>query len=122
MAEKTQTETEFTKWLESIIQERHSYPSNFAKDLGISHATVSRWLHGKDIPKTKTCRRIAELTGYPISVVMAKAGHLPPTETDPENWPPFREYMAGKYPPKDYPLASVDLVDVLALGLERHSK
>ena len=52
-------------------------PSQLAAELGISHATVGRWLHGKDSPNTKSCRLLAKYSGIPLETILAIAGHLP---------------------------------------------
>ena len=74
-------------------------PSQLAKDLGISHATVSRWLSGDDIPNTRSCRRLGEYAGVPVENILFIAGHLPRVaETASAEWPEFREYARQKYP------------------------
>ena len=74
-------------------------PSQLASDLGVSHATVSRWLSGKDIPNTRSCYKLAEYSGVPLEKVLSIVGHLPKIaeKTTPE-WPEFREYARQKYP------------------------
>jgi transcriptional regulator with XRE-family HTH domain len=70
-----------------------------ASDLGISHATVSRWLSGEDIPSTRSCRKLAEYSGAPLEKVLSIVGHLPiVAETGYADWPEFREYARQKYP------------------------
>ena len=59
------------------MRRRKLLPSQLAADLGISHATVSRWLSGKDIPSTSSCRKLAEYTGVPLEKVLSIVGHLP---------------------------------------------
>jgi len=79
--------------------QRHHLPTQLATDLGISHATVSRWLSGKGKPGLESCRRLADYTGIPVDKLLAVAGHLPPLhETAPAEWPEFREYALEKYP------------------------
>ena len=59
---------------------------------------MSRWLHGKDIPSSRSCRRLAERSGIPLRKVLAAAGHVPiVTESAPDSWPDFREYASTKY-------------------------
>jgi transcriptional regulator with XRE-family HTH domain len=70
-----------------------------AAELGISHATVSRWLSGADIPNTRSCRKLAEYSGVPLEKVLAIVGHLPAVaEVGSPEWPEFREYARQKYP------------------------
>ncbi len=78
---------------------RKRLPSQLASDLGISHATVSRWLSSADVPSIKSCRRLAEYSGVPLKKVLSIVGHLPRiAETRPSEWPEFREYARCKYP------------------------
>lgn len=84
--------------LNEIMRRQRLLPSQLAAAIGISHATMSRWIHGKDIPSTRSCRRLAEYSGIALSKVMAAAGHVPTVaETPPDTWPEFREYCAKKY-------------------------
>lgn len=73
-------------------------PSQLAADLGVSHATVSRWLSGKDKPSPRSCQSLATYAGIPVEKVLAIVGHLPPLdEGSPAEWPEFREYAKQKY-------------------------
>ncbi len=68
-------------------------------DLFVSHATVSRWLPGADVPNIKSCRRLAEYSGVPLQNVLSIVGHLPRiAEAETPEWPEFREYAQRKYP------------------------
>jgi transcriptional regulator with XRE-family HTH domain len=86
-------------FLRELMERRRRLPSQLAADIGVSHATVSRWLSSKDIPSTKSCRRLAEYSHVPLERVLSIAGHLPslPGQGPPE-WPEFREYARRKYP------------------------
>ena len=78
---------------------RKRLPSQLASDLGLSHATISRWLSSADIPSIKSCRKLAEYSGVPLEKVLSIVGHLPTVaETVPPDWPEFREYARQKYP------------------------
>jgi transcriptional regulator with XRE-family HTH domain len=86
-------------FLKEVMRRRKRLPSQLAADLGISHATVSRWLSSKDIPSTRSCRKLAEYTGVPLEKVLSLVGHLPRVaEVAPPEWPEFREYARQKYP------------------------
>ncbi len=86
-------------FLKEMMRRRRRLPSQLAGDLGVSHATVSRWLSGKDIPNVKSCQKLTELSGVPLQKVLAVAGHVPRlTEKAPAEWPEFREYARQKYP------------------------
>ncbi len=86
-------------FLDDLMRRRKRLPSQLAADLGVSHATVRRWLLGEDVPSPRSCRRIAEYADTPLEKVLAIMGHL--TETNPgeaASWPEFRDYMKKKYP------------------------
>ena len=81
------------------MRRRKRLPSQLASDLGISHATVSRWLSSKDVPNTRSCYKLAEYSGVPLQKVLSVSGHLPEIdERHPSDWPEFREYAHKKYP------------------------
>jgi transcriptional regulator with XRE-family HTH domain len=81
------------------MRRRRRLPSQLAADLGISHATVSRWLSGEDIPSTRSCRKLAEYSGVTLEKVLSIVGHLPRVaEAAPLEWPEFRQYARQKYP------------------------
>ncbi|UCD54399.1 MAG: helix-turn-helix domain-containing protein [Dehalococcoidia bacterium] len=86
-------------FLREVMRRRKRLPSQLAADLGISHATVSRWLYGKDVPNTRSCQKLAEYTGVSAEKILSIIGHLPKVaETAPPEWPEFREYARKKYP------------------------
>jgi len=86
-------------FLKELMRRRKRLPSQLAAELGVSHATVSRWLSGEDIPSTKSCRRLAEYAGVPLEKVLSIVGHLPRvSEKGNPEWPEFREYARQKYP------------------------
>lgn len=86
-------------FLKEVMRRRKRLPSQLATDLGISHATVSRWLSDKDIPSTSSCHKLAEYSGMPLEKVLSIAGHLPRVaEAAASEWPEFREYAHQKYP------------------------
>ncbi len=93
-----QSDSPLVTLLGEIMRRRRLLPSQLAAAIGISHATMSRWLHGKDIPSTKSCRRLAEYSGIPLSKILASSGHVPMVaESTPDTWPEFREYTSKKY-------------------------
>jgi len=93
------SDSPFVSFLKEVLRRRKSKPSQLAAELGISHATVSRWLSGRDIPNTRSCQRLADYTGTPVQKVMAAAGHMPGVAERPgAEWPEFREYAKNKYP------------------------
>jgi len=95
-------------FLEDVMRRRKRLPSQLAKDIGVSHPTVGRWLSGEDIPSTLSCRKLATYSGVPLERVLAIAGHVPAVaQTVPADWPEFREYIHRKYPAVDEDLVSV---------------
>ena len=74
-------------------------PSQLAADLGVSHATVGRWLSNKDVPSTDSCRRLAAYSGVPVEKILSITGHLPRiAERARTEWPEFRDYARQMYP------------------------
>jgi len=92
-------EVPLVSFLKEVMRRRKRLPSQLAADLGFSHATVSRWLSGVDIPNTRSCRKLAEYSGVPLEKVLSIVGHLNRVaETGSPEWPEFREYARQKYP------------------------
>lgn len=86
-------------FLNEVMRLYKRLPSQLAADLSVSHATISRWLSGEDIPSTRSCRKLAEYSGVPVHKVLSIAGHLPKMEEGASpDWPEFREYARTKYP------------------------
>ena len=91
-------EVPIVTFLKEIMRRRGRLPSQLASDLGVSHATVSRWLSGDDVPSTKSCRRLAEYSGVALERVLSIVGHLPRVaEAARTEWPEFREYARQMY-------------------------
>ena len=101
------------------MRRRKRLPSQLATDLGVSHATVSRWLSHKDTPNTRSCQRLAEYSGVPLEKVLSFTGHLPTmAEERPPYWPEFREYARQKYPNE----LGEDLITMIEDLIERRRK
>ena len=95
-------------FLRDIMSRRGRLSSQLARDIGVSHPTVGRWLTGEDAPNPASCRRLAEYSGVPLEKVLALAGHFSPmAQTAPSDWPEFREYVQRKYPQFDEDLLAV---------------
>jgi transcriptional regulator with XRE-family HTH domain len=89
----------FSSFLKEVMRRRNRKPSHLAADLGISHATVSRWLSGNDIPNTQSCRRLADYSGVPVEKVLHVVGHISRiSNAQSPEWPEFREYARKMYP------------------------
>ena len=85
-------------FLKEVMRRRKRLPSQMATDLGVSHATVSRWLYGKDIPSIKSCQRLAEYSSASLEKVLFISGHLTQiSQSGSPEWPEFREYAIIKY-------------------------
>lgn len=92
-------EASVASFLKELMRRVKRLPSQLAADLGVSHATVSRWLSGKDLPSTRSCQKLAEYSGVPLEKVLSIVGHFTPVATSgPPEWPEFREYARRKYP------------------------
>jgi len=101
------------------MRRRKRLPSQLAADLDVSHATVSRWLSGADVPNTRSCRRLAEYSGVPPEKVLFIVGHLPViAERGPSEWPEFREYAHQKYPAE----LDEDLITMIEDLIERRRR
>jgi transcriptional regulator with XRE-family HTH domain len=59
------------------MRQKKRLPSQLALDLGISHATVGRWLTNQDIPNVKSCRKLSEYTQIALERILVITGHLP---------------------------------------------
>ena len=57
-------EVPIVSFLKDVMRRRKRLPSQLAADLGVSHATVSRWLSGKKVPNIRSCRRLAEYSAF----------------------------------------------------------
>ena len=86
-------------FVKELTGRRQRLPSQLAADLGVSHATVSRWLSGKTAPSPQSCHKLAACAAVPVQRILSMAGHLPQLpDTKPSEWPEFREYAKNKYP------------------------
>ena len=93
------TESSLVSLLKEVMRRRKRKASQMAADIGVSHATVSRWLSGGDIPSTRSCCRLAEYSGMPVEKILSVVGHMPGiAEKSSAEWPEFREYARHKYP------------------------
>ncbi len=64
-----------TLFLKELMRQRGRLPSQLAADLGVSHATVGRWLCGKAVPRVRSCKRLAMYSGVPLANILNVAGH-----------------------------------------------
>ncbi|MFC1969336.1 helix-turn-helix domain-containing protein [Chloroflexota bacterium] len=109
-------EARIVSFLKELMHRRKRLPSQLAVDLGVSHATVRRWLLGEDVPNVNSCRCLAEYSGIPLQKVLVSIGHLPEvSEKESTEWPEFSEYVRQKYPEE----LSEDLVTMVEDLIER---
>lgn len=86
-------------FLQELMRRRKRLPSQLAADLGVSHATVRRWLFGEDIPSVRSCQILADYSGMPLQKILKIVGQLPEMSIqEATDWPEFREYALKKYP------------------------
>jgi len=86
-------------FLQELMRRRKRLPSQLAADLGVSHATVRRWLFGEDVPSVRSCKMLADYSGIPLQKVLKIVGQLPEINIQvAADWPEFREYALKKYP------------------------
>lgn len=71
-------------FITGILHDKKLLASHLAKELGVSHATVGRWLKGEDIPSPRSCYVLSKFADRPIEEVLRIAGHLPPEGTEKE--------------------------------------
>ena len=110
---------EMVAFLRSLVRSRGITPSRLAKEMGVSHATVSRWLSGKDVPSPKSCERLAEYAGVRVEWLLSMAHYLPVLQTaGAKEWPEFREYARLKYPDE----LDDDLITMIEDLIERRRK
>jgi transcriptional regulator with XRE-family HTH domain len=92
-------EVPIVSFLKEVMRRRKRLQSQLAADLGVSHATVSRWLSTADVPSTRSCRKLAEYSGVPLEKVLSIVGHIPiVAEAGHPEWPEFRDYARQMYP------------------------
>ncbi len=63
--------------LADLLRDRQLTANRLALKLGVSHATVGRWLKGDDVPSARSCYRLAEFSGTPLETILRSAGHIP---------------------------------------------
>ena len=112
-------EAPIVSFLKEVMRRRKRLPSQLASDLGVSHATVSRWLKDEDVPSTRSCQRLAAYSGVPVEKVLSIAGHLPRVaEKALADWPEFRDYARQMYPDE----LDEDLVTMIEDLIERRRR
>lgn len=86
-------------FLKDLMRRRNLSQSQLARDLSVSHATITRWLSGEDVPSPRSCRKIAEYSNVHIQKIFSYANHFPQIAYDDTLLlPEFSEYARAKYP------------------------
>ncbi len=85
-------------FLTGLLARYKMKPNHLAKKIGVSHATVLRWLSGEDKPNVKHCYELAKFSGTSLCTILYMAEHIKTDITEEDSLPPFREYMERKYP------------------------
>lgn len=93
------SENSFRSLLEDVMRRRRYKAGRLAGDIGVSHATVSRWLSGDDVPNAASCFKLAGYLDMPVERLLSTVGHIEKLpESESTDWPEFREYARAKYP------------------------
>ena len=94
-------ERRIVAFLKDLMKRKKRLPSQLAADLGVSHATVIRWLRGTDTPSPESCKKLAKYSGVPLERILSYAGHLPEEAEIKSQWPGFVEYARERFPELD---------------------
>jgi len=114
-----QNNTAIVRFIRRLIRNRGINANILAAEIAVSHATVSRWLSGYDVPSPQSCRKLARYSGKPVTKVMALAKYLPGPV--PEQVPDFREYAQLRYGHElDEDIIAM-IEDLIARGLKKAS-
>jgi transcriptional regulator with XRE-family HTH domain len=70
-------DTSLNTFLKDLMRRRKRNSHQLAVYLGINHVTVGRWLSGSMIPKTRSCKKIADYSGVPLENILSIVGHIP---------------------------------------------
>jgi transcriptional regulator with XRE-family HTH domain len=109
----------FSTFIKEVMRRRKRKPSQLAADLGISHATISRWLSGDDIPNPSSCQKLANYSGTPVEKILSIVGHIEQiSEKESTQWPQFREYIQKMYPKE----LDEDMITMIEDLIERRRK
>lgn len=107
-------------FLTALLKRHGIKPGNLAKIIGVSHATVYRWLIGAAIPDAQSCGKLSTFSGIPLLHILYIAGHIKNDMTDGDNLPALREYIEAKYP-KVLPEEMIGAIEWM-IDQKQHSK
>jgi transcriptional regulator with XRE-family HTH domain len=63
-------------FVKDILEEKQMRASQLARELGVSHATVGRWLNGEDTPSPQSCHKLSQFTNIPVERILRIAGYF----------------------------------------------
>jgi hypothetical protein len=66
----------FSYFLQTLMHRRKCLPNQLASDLGMSHATISRWLYGRSVPSIESCWMLSKYSGLSLEKILRIVGHL----------------------------------------------
>jgi len=85
----------FGKWLSDQMAREGYNVVGLAELVGVSHVTISKWMHGQTTPREANVRKLARaLRVDPVDIYRALIGSM-----DPADWPPdvhalIEDYLA----------------------------
>ena len=89
----------FVDFLRQLMRSRGLLPSHLARDLGMSHTTVVRWLSGETTVSLSSCGRLSEYADVPLHHILSLCSDLPcATGVPVGSLPSFNEYTRKKHP------------------------
>lgn len=104
--------------LKEVMHRKKIHPRQLAISLTVSHASVSRWLSGKDLPSASSCLKIAEFTGVSLERILSLSGLIPFSTKKGIDLPAFREYARQKYPKE----LDEDIITMIEHLIEQRSR
>jgi transcriptional regulator with XRE-family HTH domain len=103
----------FGRWLEEKMGPLDLNISGLASLVGVSHVSVSRWMHGESQPRPDNIRALSRALGVPIEDVYAALGRIPQNIEEPESLRTLME-LATRLSPEDQELAAALLRQLVA--------
>ncbi len=81
---RKQVSDEFTAWLEVEMKKRNWGVRETARNVGVSHPTISEIFTLGRLPSLETCKALAKALGVPVVSLLYLSGQLEP----PPDWSP----------------------------------
>jgi transcriptional regulator with XRE-family HTH domain len=67
-------------WLREQMRRRQWKQADLAREMGVSTGRVSEWVNGKQVPRTDSIDKIADVFGADVDLLLTLAGHRPATD------------------------------------------